>query len=118
MGAFSQRDMVGWEAEVVSTFWQSSTGQFESGVLAQIIQIIGIRVAASDGEDPGTQDVRHRMCAQVGVAMVGDDRSQCVDQAKSSVGTCQSKTPPSELIRPPSNAAVTFFLADAWQREW
>ena len=44
--------------------------------------------------------------------MVGDDRSQCVDQAKLSVGApAKSKTPPSELIRPPSNAAVTFF----WQ---
>jgi len=75
--------------QVVSAFWQSPTGQFESRVLAQIIQIVGIRVAASNGEDPGAQSVCHRMCDQVGVAMVGDDCGQCVDQAKSPVDTCQ-----------------------------
>ena len=60
-----------------------------SRILCWIIQIIGIRVTASDGENAGAQNVRHRMCDQVGVAMVGDDRGQRVDQAKFPVGTCQ-----------------------------
>ena len=75
--------------QIISAFWQSSTGKFEGGVLTQIIQIISIRVAASDGEHPGAQNICHRMCDQVGVAMVGDDRGQCVDQAKLPVNTCQ-----------------------------
>ena len=43
---------------MVSAFWQAPTGQFEGRVLAQIIQIIGIRVSASDGEDAGAHRLR------------------------------------------------------------
>ena len=42
--------------------------------------------------------------------MVGDDRRQSVDQPGCLSAPAKSKTPPSELIRPPSNAAVTLFL--------
>ncbi len=47
------------------------------------------RLTAGDGEDAGARNTGHWMSDQGGVAMVGDDRSQCVDQAESPVGTYQ-----------------------------
>src|SRR5271169_2730950 len=96
---------------MVATLWQAPTGEFEGRVPAQIIQIISIRVAAGNCEDPSTQNVCHCVRDQIWVAVVRDDRGQRIDQTKPLVGAGSNKTPPSELIRPPSNAAVTFF----WQ---
>jgi len=57
--------------QVVAALRQPSTGQLESRVAAQIIQVIGIGVAAGNSEDTATQDVRHCVGDLRRVAMVG-----------------------------------------------
>src|SRR5690242_12144543 len=51
-GAFSQRDMVGCEGR------QMTAGQLQRRVAAQMIEVVGIFIAASDGEHASAQDVR------------------------------------------------------------
>ncbi len=103
--------------QIVAAFRQPSAGQLEGRVLAQIVQVVGIRIAAGDGEDAGAQDVRHGVGDPQWIAVIGDDRGQRVDQAKPFVDTGQQNhtavgTDPAAIER-----GRNFFLADTWQRK-
>src|SRR5580765_2579712 len=54
--------------------------------MAQIVEIVAIGVAACDGENASTQDIRHRMRDLGRVTSVRDQPGQRVDQAKTLVG--------------------------------
>jgi hypothetical protein len=84
LGVFSQRD-------IVPAIRQVATGQLEGGITPQIIEIIGIFVAARDGQDASAQDVRKRMNNPCRVAPIGDLRSKPVGDADASLRQSQRR---------------------------
>lgn len=107
-GAFSHRDTVGCEQRSVP-LGQPPAGQLEAGIDAQMVEVVGILVAASDGEDAGAQDVGDAVRDQQRIALVLDQPGEPVRKTHVSIAMLlSSRTPPSEVRRPPSNAAVTF----------
>jgi Mrp family chromosome partitioning ATPase len=73
-----------------------------------MIEIIGILIAAGDGEDAGEQDLGQGMDDPAGIAPVRDDGREPVRDGEPTGGLGQRRTPPSEVRRPPSKAAVSF----------
>ena len=72
---------------------QPTEGQFERWTAAQAVEVIGVLVAAGNGKNPRPQDRGQRM-----VSRAGSRRS----------ASASSATPPSEVMRPLSKAALTF----------
>ena len=67
----------GWlRTEVTPAVGQASTGELEAGIGAQMIEVVGILVAAGDGEHARAQDVGDAVRHECRVARVGDQRSQ------------------------------------------
>jgi hypothetical protein len=72
--------------EIITALRQPTAGQLEGSVAAQIIEVIGIRIAAGDGEDAGAQDVFQQVRDTRRLAVIGDHRGQCRTETKPSVG--------------------------------
>ena len=74
---------LGSPAQVMAAVGQASAGELEAGVGAQVVEVVGILVAASDGEHTGSQDggdvVRHEQrIARIGNPLcrpVGDSQA-------------------------------------------
>jgi hypothetical protein len=88
-GAFSSREMVGCEAG--PALRQSSAGQLEARVLAQMVEVVGIRIAAGNREDTRTQDVGDLMDDVRRAAVVRDQPGQRIHQAQPPVGAGQQQ---------------------------
>ena len=97
--------------EVVAALGQTSAGQFERRILAQIVEVVGIGIATGDSE------MRARRISAIVWVIWAGSRWSGMSAASVSISPrrrsapASSRTPPSELMRPPSKAAVTFF----WQ---
>jgi len=70
-------------AQVTAAVRQAVAGQLEGGIGAQMVEIVGIFVAAGDGEDARAQDVIDAVGHQGGVARIRDQPRQlrCDPQA-------------------------------------
>jgi len=104
--------------QVIAALGQTPAGQFEGRVLAQIVQIVGVGVAAGDGEHATTQDIGHGVGDLCRIAVIGNDRGKCVDQAKPPVGTGQQQNAAVRTDQAAIERGSDFLLADTWQREW
>ena len=101
--------------QVIAALRQPSAGQLECRVAAQIVEVVGIGVAAGDGEDTATQNVGHCVGDQGLVAVVGNDRGQHVDQAKPLVGIGEQYHAAVGTDQPTIESSGDFLLADTWQ---
>jgi len=79
-------------------------------IIAQSIKVVGIFVVAAD-----RQDRPRKMSSSEWITREGSRRSAIQPRANPqlTLGLRQQQTPPSEVNRPPSKAAVTFFLRTA-----
>ena len=104
VGAFSHRLIVGWLArpgpepgslpgETRSRAGQLAQRQAEAGIVAQVIEVVGILVAAGDRKDPRAQDVVQRMDHPRGIAPIGDARSKPFANPHPSLGLRQQQHP-------------------------
>ncbi len=62
--------------------------------MALVIQIVGVRIAACDGEDPGTEDVRYCVSDLGRIAGIRDQLGQPINQPKSVAGAGQQQDAP------------------------
>jgi hypothetical protein len=76
---------------------------------SQAVQVVGVLVAVSDGEDPRPQNSGDGEYGPARIAVIESKRPPA-GEAKPPFG-CGHR--PSEVIRPPSNAAVTFLRWEA-----
>ena len=104
--------------QIDTAFRQPPTGHLEGGILAQIVQVIGIGVAARDGEDAFTQHVRHGMGDLGWVPVIRDQRRKRVDQTKTLVGAGHQQNTTIGTDRATIERGGDLLLADIWQREW
>ena len=63
-------------AQIGAAVRQAPTGQLEAGIGVQMIEIVGILVAAGDGQHPSTQDVGDAVRHQRRIVRVGDQPRQ------------------------------------------
>src|SRR5271166_3815177 len=94
---------------------QPSARELKGGVLAQTVKIIRTRVAAGDGEDTRAQNIGHRMSDQPGVAMVGDEGGQPVDQAKLLVDPGQQQNAAVGTDQATVESGCDLLLVNTWQ---
>src|ERR1017187_9618635 len=85
--------------------------------MAQIVEIVAIGVAACDGEDASTQNIRHRMGDLGWIASVRDQPRQRVDQAKTLVGGGQKENAAVGTDLSPIERGGNLLLAYVWQGE-
>ena len=95
-------------AQIAAGVGQSPAGQLERRIEAQPVEIVGVLIAAGDGEDAGAQDIGQEMGDPVLIAAVRDHRRAASAMPSRRSAWASSMTPPSEVIRPPSKAAVIF----------
>ena len=90
--------------QIIATVRQAAARQLEPGISAQVIEIVGVFVAAGDRKNAGAQNVVDAVRHQSRIAPVCDLARQRLRS---------SNTPPSEVIRPPSKAPTSFLRPTA-----
>lgn len=63
---------LGSPAQVMVAVGQASAGELEAGGGAQVVEVVGILVAASDGEHAGSQDVGDAVRHEQRIARIGN----------------------------------------------
>ena len=78
-----------------------------------MVEIVGILIAAGNRQHTRAQYVGHAVCNQQRITRIGDQRREPPGEPEFSLTAASNITPPSEVMRPPSNAAVTFLRSTA-----
>ena len=73
-------------AQVATAVRQAAAGELEAGIGAQVVEVVGVLVAAGDGEHAGTQDIGDAVGHEGRVARIGNQRGQPVGNAKATLG--------------------------------
>ena len=84
-----------------------------AGIGPHMVKIVGIFIAARDGEHAGAQDVGSAVRDQHRIARVGINGASFPAISRRRSAAASSITPPSDVRRPPSKAATTFLRAVA-----
>ena len=109
VGAFSQREIVGWRAKITAGVRQPSARQLEGRIPAQPVEVIAIGIAAADRQHAGAQYVRDRVSDAQQITPIGNVRGERVGNFAAALSQReQHHAGVEEDNRPPSNAAVTF----------
>ncbi len=104
-------------AQIVAAIWQAPAGEFEAGIAAQVIEIVAIFIATSDGEDSGTQNVGEAVRNQGRVARVGDQRGERVDDAQAPFGGGEEHHAAIRCQTPTIEGGDDFLALDGWESE-
>ena len=114
-GAEVQRDTVGCKHRSRAV-GRAAAGELEAGVGAQMIEVVSILVAAGNGQHAGAQDIGDTVRDEQRIARICDQRRQALGKAQAWFGVGQQHDAASEVMRSPSNAAVTFLRPTAGNR--
>jgi hypothetical protein len=78
-----------------------------------MVEIVGILLASRNGQNADQENVGEPMRHACRIARILDPAASLSAIPSRPAACAKSRTPPSELIRPPSNAAVTFLRLKA-----
>jgi hypothetical protein len=92
-------------------------GQLEAGVAAQVVEVVGVLVAAGDRQDARPQDVGQRMDDPRWVARVGDQRRQPIAEAELPLRRGQQQHPAVRGQPPAVEGGGQLLAADRWKAE-
>jgi hypothetical protein len=107
----------GLRAEILAAVGQAPTGQLERRVATQTIEIVGVLVAAGDGQHPRPQDRGHRVGDKSRIAPVGEQSSDPIDDADPAVGQGQQRHPAIGGDAPAVEGRAHLLARHAWQIE-
>ena len=94
--------------QITTAVRQRPAGQFECGVASQMIEVVGVLVTAADRE-LRARNMSARLCTmRVGSRRSGNTRASFSAKPRRRSAIARSITPPFEVSRPPSKAAVIF----------
>ncbi len=96
---------------------QPSAGKLERRIGAQEIQIVGILIAAGDGEDAGADHVGAGMADARWIAMVGKAARQPVGDAKTLLGHRQQHHAAIGCEAAAVKIGCDFLAANGWKRK-
>ena len=106
--------MVGCEHRSSPLSGSRPQASLNAGIAAQVVEVVAVLIAAGDGEDAGAQDVGDAVGDQVrdrGGSAISAASLSAMPRRRSAAAS--SITPPSDVRRPPSNAALTFLRRTA-----
>ena len=104
-------------AQVTSAVRQMAAGQLERGIAAQMVEVVGILVAAGDGEDAGAQDVGKRMHDTCRVARIGDLGGEFLRHTDPPLGQPQQHQAAVGTDAATVEGGGEFLTLHRWQRE-
>ena len=95
--------------------WQYKDVEYWTELAATLEREIfdGIFITACDGQNARAQDTAERMGNQQRIASIGDDRASLSDNPRRRSACPSNTTPASDVMRPPSKAAVIFLRSTA-----
>ena len=76
-------------AQITAAIGQAPAGQLEAGIGAQMIEVVGVLIAAGDGEHAGAQNVVDAVRHQQRITRVGDQRRQPLRDPHTPLGSGQ-----------------------------
>ena len=76
-------------AQIIAAIGQTPAGQLEAGIGAQMIEIVGVLIAAGDGEHAGAQDVDDTVRHQQRIARIGNQTRQALGDPDAPLGSSQ-----------------------------
>jgi hypothetical protein len=104
-------------AQVAAAVREPPAGQLEAGIVAHMIEVVGILVAAGDGEHAGAQDVGDTMRDEQGIAWIGDQPREPLGDPQAPLGGCQQQN---AAIRGDASAverSSELLASDGWKAE-
>src|SRR6267142_5633899 len=87
---------------------QATAGELERWIGPQMIEVVSVLVAAADREHASAEHVDKACTTRVGSRRSGNTRAKLSAKPRRRSAIARSITPPFEVRRPPSKAAVTF----------
>src|SRR6201990_2174686 len=108
----------GWlRAQIAPAIRQVTAGKFEGGITPQIIEFVGIFVAAGNGQYASAQDVGKRMNNPRRVAPIGDLRSKPVGDSHAPLRQGQQHHAAVRTDAPAIERGGDLLAVYRWQRE-
>ena len=104
-------------AQIPSAVRQPAAGELERRVEAQAVEVVGVFVAAGDGEDACPQNVGQRMRDPAGVATVGDRGGEQGCDAEPPLGFRQQHHPAVRADPAAVERGGDFLALHGWKRE-
>ena len=96
---------------------QAPTGQLEAGIGTQMIEIVGILIAAGDGQHASAQNIGDTVRDQLWIAPIGDQPSETIRDPKPPLRRAQQHHPAIRGQATPIKAGRDFLAADGWKTE-
>ena len=87
---------------------QFAERQLETRIMAQGVEIVGAFIPARDRQHTGTRDVGDPVDHSTLIARISDAGGEPIRDPNRRSACASRSTPPAEVSRPPSNAAVIF----------
>ena len=106
LGAFSQRDMVGCEHRSRPLSGSRPQASLSPGIAAQMVEVVGVLLAAGDGQDAGAQDIGQRVDDASRIARVGDLGGQLLGDSDAPLRQSQQHLTDASLKRPAAAMAA------------
>ena len=104
-------------AQVAAAVGQAAAGQLERRIAAQAVEVVGVLVAAGDGQHSRPQDRGDRMGHQGRIARVGNEGGDPIDDADPAVGQGQQRHAAIGGNAPAIEGGADFLAPHAWQIE-
>ena len=105
-------------AQITAAVRQAAAGKLEAGIGAQMIEIVGVLVAAGDGEHAGTQDVGDAVGHEQWIARIGDQPREPVGNPQPTLGRSQQHDAAVGGDAAAIERRRDFLAADGWKQEW
>ena len=107
----------GLGTEIAAALWRSAHGQFEEGIAAQGVTVVGILISAGDREHAEAKHRRQRVDHPLRVAPLPDATRQRLGQAEPALRRAQQHQPAVRRDRPALEIGGYLLAADGWKIE-
>ena len=96
---------------------ETATSELEAGVRAQVVEVVGILVAASDGEHAGAQNIGDAVRHEQRVARIGNQICQPISDPQTPLGRGQQHDAAVRGDPAAVEGGSDFLAADGWKQE-
>ena len=96
---------------------QASAGKLEAGIAPQVVEVVGILVATSDGEHAGAQDVGDAVRHEQGIARIGNQPCQPIGNPQTALGSGQQHDAAIGGEASAVEGGSDFLAAHSWKQE-
>ena len=116
-GVFSRRLMVGCEHRAPPRSGTRPTASLNSGIAAQAVAIVGVFVAAGDGEHAEAQHLGHRVVDAIRIAPVPQTPGQGCGETETTLGVTQQQQAAVGRQQSAVETRRHLLAADGWKIE-